>query len=86
MTTVYLSFRAEGQGSRERLSFPGIIGGGYACTPGSGEMPGTEGGWGVFVGKHIPPVGFARISCTDYGCLGRISGTHDPGRRENRPE
>ena len=54
MTAVYLSFRAEGQGSWERLSFPGIIGGGYACTPGSGEMPGTEGGWGVFVGKHIP--------------------------------
>ena len=53
MTTVYLSFRAEGQGSRERLSFPGIVGGGYACTPGSGEMPGIGGRMGIFVGKHI---------------------------------
>jgi hypothetical protein len=83
MTTVYLSFRAEGQGSWERLSFPGIVGGGYACTPGSGEMPGTGGRMACFRRKTHPRVGFARISCTEYGCLGRISGTHHPGRREN---
>jgi len=28
VTSVYLSFTAEGQGSWERLSFPGIVGGG----------------------------------------------------------
>jgi hypothetical protein len=58
MTAVYLSFRAEGQGSWERLSFPGIVGGGYACTPGRVKCPAQAGMWDVFVGKHTSSGGF----------------------------
>ena len=36
MAAVYLSFTAEGQGSWERVSFPGIVGGGCVPVPPSG--------------------------------------------------
>ena len=36
MTAVYLSFTAEGQGSWERVSFPGIVGGGSVPVPPAG--------------------------------------------------
>jgi len=34
MATVYLSFTSEGQGSWERVSFPGIVGGGWLLAQG----------------------------------------------------
>ena len=46
MAAVYLSFTAEGQGSWERVSFPGIVGGGCVPGPRPGEMP--AGGGGMF--------------------------------------
>ena len=36
MAAVYLSFTAEGQGSWERVSFPGIVGGGCVPVPPTG--------------------------------------------------
>jgi len=73
MATVYLSFTAEGQGSWERVSFPGIVGGGWLL-PGSGERPAQavfsvqntclEGGF----------VGSPQVPClSGRGCIGRMT-------------
>ena len=83
-TAVYLSFTAEGQGSWERVSFPGIVGGGCVPGPRPGEMP-AGGGGDVFANFQAETqyrrLGFGRMECPAYGSLGRI--TENCPRSEN---